>query len=59
MDKSNLNVERQMFTGKIIDDIAVLSFTDKPLQQTINLNAKKELFSYIDLIASVMMSKCF
>ena len=52
MDKSKLNIDREMFSGKIVDDIAVLSFRDKPLLQTINLNAKKELFSYIDLVAA-------
>lgn len=51
MDISKLTVDREMFSGKKIDDIAVISFRDKPLLQTINLNAKKELFDYLDLVA--------
>ena len=52
MNISKLNVEQEMFSGKKIDDIAVITFRAKPLLQTVNLTAKKALFDYVDLVAA-------
>lgn len=52
MNTSKLNVDQELFSGKRIDDIVVLSFKEKPLLLTLDLSIKKVLFDYLDLVAS-------
>lgn len=52
MNTSKLNIDNDLFSGKKNDNIAVLSFKEKPLLLTLDLTIKKVLFGYLDLVAS-------
>ena len=50
MNISNFDVDFDLFTGKKVGDILILSFKEKPLLHVTDLNVKKELFDYLDAI---------
>ncbi|MBW2368637.1 MAG: enoyl-CoA hydratase/isomerase family protein [Deltaproteobacteria bacterium] len=51
MDISNLDVDADLFKGKKVGEILILSFREKPLLHVMDLSIKKALFDYLDLVA--------
>ncbi len=51
MDISKLNVDQELFLGEKIGEILMLSFKGKPLIQVMDLDVKKALFDYLELVA--------
>jgi len=51
MKISNLDIENDLFSGRRNDDVAVLRFKNKPLHHVTDLDAKKVLFDYLDLVS--------
>lgn len=52
MDILSLNVDKNIFSGKKIGNILILSFRKKPLLHITDLSVKDSLFDYLDLVAS-------
>ncbi|MBW1870502.1 MAG: enoyl-CoA hydratase/isomerase family protein [Deltaproteobacteria bacterium] len=51
MDISRLNVDQDLFLGEKIGEILMLSFKGKPLLHVTDLDVKKALFDYLELVA--------
>lgn len=51
MGFSSLSVDQGLFSGKKTDEILILTFKESPLLHVTDLNIKKALFDYLDLVS--------
>ncbi len=52
MENTKFNVDYDLFSGEVSKDIAVVSFKEKPIMHTIDLQGKEVFFDYLDLIST-------
>ncbi len=52
MKITQFDVDHDFFSGKINEDIAVISFKEKPIMHTADLNGKEVFFNYLDFIST-------
>jgi 2-(1,2-epoxy-1,2-dihydrophenyl)acetyl-CoA isomerase len=50
MDVTKLNVDNDLFSGRLVDNIVVLSSKEKPLLLSTDLDEKKTILDYLDLV---------
>jgi len=52
MNISNFKIDHDFFSGKRSDEIAILSFKERPMDHIADLNSKNVLFDYLDLVST-------
>ncbi len=52
MDITQFNIDHDFFSGEMNDNIAVISFKEKPIIYTVDLNEKEVFFNYLDFIST-------
>jgi len=52
MNKLNLDLDHDLFSGKRSGEVVILRFKDRPLLSETDIDAKEVLFGYLDQIAS-------
>lgn len=52
MKSTQFNVDYDFFSGEINDNIAILSFKEKPIMHTTDINGKEVFFDYLDFICT-------
>ena len=52
MESTQFNVDYDFFSGEMIENIAVVSFKEKPIMHTADLNGKAIFFNYLDFISN-------
>ena len=52
MESTQFNVDYDFFSGEMNENIAVISFKEKPIMHTVDLNGKEVFFNYLDFIST-------